>query len=323
MKCLITGATGFVASHLAEFLLKQKNVKKVFGTYRWRSPLDNIEHIKDKITLINCELTDLKSTRDMLEEVKPDIIFHLAAQSYVPAGRMEPRRTLETNAIGTLNLLEAIRLNKIDPKVHICSTADVYGQTKESDAVVTEKDLPHPASLYAVSKLTEDMLGLQYFLSYGIKTVRSRMSTHTGPRRGSVFVESAFAKQIAEIEAGKKEPVMYVGNLSAVRTFMDVGDGVRAYWELVNKGKVGEVYNISGEAKMTIQEMLDTLISFSDMKDKIKVKIDPKLLRPSDTKLPTFDDTKFRELTGWKPEISFEKTLKDLLDYWREKTKNG
>ena len=314
MKALITGITGFVGSHLAEYLLKQD--VEVFGTYRWRSPLDNIKDIKNKIKLVNCELRDLSSVYSTISQTRPDFIFHLAAQSYVPASFSIPADTLITNIIGTTNLLEAVRMNKIDPVIHICSSSEVYGQVRKEEVPITENTPLRPASPYGVSKVGEDMIAYQYFLSYGIKTIRTRMFTHTGPRRGSVFATSSFAKQIAEIEKGLKEPVVYVGNLDSVRTFSDVRDAVKAYWLLVNKCDPGEVYNIGGNRTMKIGEMLDILLSMTDKK--IKVKVDKNLLRPSDVTLQIPNIDKFAKKTGWKPEIPFEKTLRDLLDYWRE-----
>jgi len=319
MKALITGITGFVGSHLAEFLLEKG--AEVFGTFRWRSPRINIEHIMDDITLINCELLDSSSVKSCIETVKPEVIFHLAAQSYVPVSFNEPAATLETNIIGTLNILEAVKQCKIDPVIHICSSSEVYGQVKKEEIPIKETNVFRPASPYAVSKVGEDMISLQYFLSYGIKTIRSRMFTHTGPRRGEVFVVSAFAKQIAKIELGLQEPLLKVGNLDSVRTFLDVRDAVKAYYMLVQQCTPGEVYNIGGNATMTVGEMLDLLLSYSTMKDKIKVEVDKELLRPSDVTLQIPDISKFVNITNWKPEIPLEKTLKDTLDYWREMLK--
>ncbi|MFX1277049.1 MAG: GDP-mannose 4,6-dehydratase [Promethearchaeota archaeon] len=319
MKALITGITGFVGSHLAEYLLEKGDV--VFGTYRWRSPRDNIEHIMGKIKLENCELRDANSVRKCINTVKPDVIFHLAAQSYVPSSFNEPATTLETNIIGTLNLLEAVRQNEIDPIIHICSSSEVYGQVKKEEVPIKETNNFRPASPYAVSKVGEDMISLQYFLSYGIKTIRSRMFTHTGPRRGEVFVVSAFAKQIAMIELGFQNPIIKVGNLKSVRTFLDVRDAVRAYNLLVKKCIPGEVYNIGGNRTMEVGEMLNILLAFSPMKDTIKIQVDDNLLRPSDVTLQIPDISKFVNQTGWKPEIPLENTLEDTLNYWRERLK--
>ena len=316
MKVLITGITGFVGSHLADYLLSLENIE-LYGIKRWRSPLDNIKHILDKVTLLDCELKDSKSTNEVINKIKPDIIFHLAAQSYVPASFNYPADTLQNNIIGTLNLLEAVRTAGIDPIIHICSSSEVYGQVSEENVPIDESCPFNPASPYGVSKVGEDMVGLQYYISYGLKTIRTRMFTHTGPKRGDVFVVSAFAKQIALIEKGLQEPVIKVGNLDSVRTFADIRDTVRAYWLLVNKCKPGEVYNIGGSETMTIKEMLNKLLKLSDKA--IEVQVDPDLLRPSDVTLQIPCSDKFIQETGWKPEVSFDKTLLDTLDYWRKK----
>lgn len=259
-----------------------------------------------------------------IKEVNPDIIFRLAAQSYVPVSFKEPKITLETNIIGTLNLLEAVRHFKLDPIIHICSSSEVYGQVREDELPITERNPIRPASPYAVSKVGEDLISYQYYLSYGLKTIRSRMFTHTGPRRGEVFVVSAFAKQIAMIEQGLKEPILKVGNLDSVRTFLDVRDAVRAYWLLVTKCPPGEVYNIGGIETMKVGEMLEKLLKLSTIKN-IKIEVDPERLRPSDVTLQIPSTEKFHKETGWKPEIKFDKTLEDTLNYWRnyfKRTKN-
>jgi GDP-D-mannose dehydratase len=221
-----------------------------------------------------------------------------------------------SNAIGTANLLEAVRILGLDPVIHVCSSSEVYGQVTEKDVPIKETCPFRPASAYAVSKVAEDMLALQYWLSYKIKTIRTRMFTHTGPRRGDVFAMSFFAKQVAAGESGLRELVIYTGNLDSVRTFCDVKDAVKAYWILVNKCRPGDVYNIGGSRTITIREALDILLSFS--KKKFEIKVDPQLLRPSDVTLqiPCLD--KFKSETGWQPEIPLEQTLEDLLNYWRE-----
>ena len=317
---LITGITGFVGSHLAEYILTNHKNIKVCGLVRWRSPLDNINHISKKIDLKWGDLLDPFSLEGIIRKTKPDVIFHLAAQSYVDFSFLAPVSTLEANVIGTANLLEIIKKIKIeenyDPIVHICSSSEVYGQVKKEEIPIKEDNPLRPASPYAVSKVAEDMLGYQYWLSWKIKTIRTRLFTHTGPRRGDVFVESSFAKQIAAIEAKKAKPVVYVGNLKSVRTFMDVRDAVRAYWLLITKCQPGEVYNIGGKETMTVGEMLKKLISLSKRKG-IKVIIDPKRLRPSDVTLQIPSTSKFQKETGWEPKIPFQQTLRDMLDYWR------
>ncbi len=319
MKVLITGITGFVGSHLAEYVLNLKKNHQVYGICRWRSPRDNLANIYNKINLLDADLNDLSALIRHIKAVKPDFIFHLAAQSYVLTSFNSPVHTMFTNAIGTLNLLEAVRINEIDPVIHICSSSEVYGQVTKEDVPIKENCPMRPASPYAVSKVAEDMIALQYWLSYKMRTIRTRMFTHTGPRRGDVFALSFFAKQIASAEAGLTKPSISVGNLKSVRTFCDVRDAVRAYWILVNKCQPGEVYNIGGKQTMTIAEALDTLLSFSKLK--FSVKVDPRLVRPSDVTLQIPCTDKFYNQTRWTPEIPFTKTAKDILEYWRKELK--
>lgn len=319
-KVLITGVTGFVGSHLAEYILENKKGISVVGMVRWRSPRDNIKNILSQITLEQGDLTDGYSVKKILLKHRPDVIFHLAAQSYVDFSFVAPISTLEANVIGTANLLESIKELKdssgYNPIVHICSSSEVYGQVKKEEVPILETNAFRPASPYAVSKVAEDMLGLQYWLSWKVQTIRTRMFTHEGPRRGEVFAPSNFAKQIAAIEAGASAPIVKVGNLDSIRTFMDVRDAVRAYWLLVTKCKPGDVYNIGGNETMSIGEMLKILIGLSTVK-KIKIKVDPKRLRPSDVTLQIPSIEKFKKITGWSPKIKFAQTLLDMLDYWR------
>lgn len=317
MRILITGITGMVGSHLADYVLASQPGVEIHGLVRWRSPLDNVRPILDAITLHHAELRDLHAMTVLLQKVKPERIFHLAAQSYVTDSFDAPADTLHTNVIGTLNLLDAVRLTHIDPLIHICSSSEVYGQVTQDELPIRESNPFRPASPYAVSKVGEDMIALQYYLSYNIKTIRTRMFTHTGPRRGDVFAESAFAKQIAEIEAGIRPNPMKVGNLDSVRTFADVRDAVRAYWLLLEKCPPGEVYNIGGNRTMTVGEMLAILKSMAACT--IEHEVDPRLLRPSDVTLQIPDISKFQAASGWKPEIPLEKTLGDLLDYHRQR----
>lgn len=315
MRILITGITGMVGSHLAEYVLAHHPDVEVHGMVRWRSPRANLVKVNGRVTLHEGELRDLHSLVRVLETVRPERIFHLAAQSYVSASFSAPADTLHTNVIGTTNLLDAVRLTGIDPRIHICSSSEVYGQVRPDEVPIRESNEFRPASPYAVSKCGEDMIALQYFLSYGIKTIRTRMFTHTGPRRGDVFAESAFAKQIAEVEAGLRPNPIKVGNLNSVRTFADVSDAVRAYWLLLEKCPPGEVYNIGGERTMTVGEMLDVLIGMAGCR--IRYEVDPALVRPSDVTLQIPDTSKFRAATGWEPKVPLETTLRDLLDYHR------
>jgi GDP-4-dehydro-6-deoxy-D-mannose reductase len=316
MNVLITGITGFVGSHLAELILNMGNIE-VHGVERWRSKTENVDHFKDKLHLHECDVRDASSVRQLIENIRPDRIFHLAAQSLVPTSWHAPAETLTTNIIGQLNIFEAVRHIGINPFIQIAGSSEEYGLVEEKDLPITEGTPLKPLSPYAVSKVGQDLLGYQYYMSYKLNVVRTRAFNHTGPRRGAPFVCSNFAKQIAMIEAGLQEPVIYVGNLEARRDFSDVRDVVQAYWLVLEKGKPGEVYNISTGTERSAKDVLNTLLSMSSTK--IEVRQDPRRMRPSDVPHLVGDSTKFRKLTGWKPEIPFEVTLRDLLTYWRER----
>jgi len=310
---LVTGITGFAGSHLSELLLKEK--VEVHGIQRWRSKSDNIDHIAEKIIFHEADLLDAHSLYKVVDEVRPNYIFHLAAQSYVQSSWASPSNTLEVNIIGTVHLFEAIRKSELDITIQIACSSEEYGKVLPAELPIKESNPLRPLSPYAVSKLAMDYLGYQYYQSYGMKVIRTRGFNHTGPRRGDVFAESTFAKQIAEIEKGKKEPVVYVGNLNASRDYTDVRDMVKAYFLAVQKCIPGQVYNIATGNSWKIGDVLETLLS----KSKVKIKIvpDKTRMRPSDVETLVGDANKFRIQTGWKPEISFEQTLEDLLNYWR------
>jgi GDP-4-dehydro-6-deoxy-D-mannose reductase len=317
MRVLITGITGFAGSHLADYILENQPGVEIYGIVRWRSRMENIVHIQDKIRLFQADLKDIVSLKKGLEEIKPDRIFHLAAQSFVPTSWLCPAETFAINAIGQINLFEAVLDLKLTPKIHVAGSSEEYGLVNSDEIPMKETNPLRPLSPYAVSKVAQDFLAFQYFKSYGLRTVRTRGFNHTGPRRGEVFVSSNFAKQIAEIEKKKKEPVIYVGNLEARRDFTDVRDIVRGYWMCLDKGEEGEVYNIGTGKTYSMREILDMLLSLS--KIKVKVEVDPQRLRPSDVPVLLSDCTKFRALTGWQPKIPIRKTLEDLLNYWRER----
>ena len=334
---LITGITGMVGSHLADFLLAN-TTWNIYGVCRWRSPLDNVRHLidrvnkKDRLFFEYADLNDTTSLINVVNNIKPDYIFHLAAQSYPLTSFTAPIDTLNTNILGTCRLLEAIHLAMIadkgyKPIIHVCASSEVFGKIPSDKKPKTgiHEDCPfHPASPYAISKVGTDLLGRYYAEAYQMTVMTTRMFTHTGPRRGDVFHESTFAKQIAMIEAGIIEPKVMVGNLKSLRTYADVRDAVRAYYLLVTKDPIaGEYYNIGGTYTCEVGDTLDILISYSTMKDKIKIEIDPERLRPIDADLQVPDCRKFKEHTGWEPQISFEQTMKDLLDYWREKVNKG
>ena len=315
MRALITGITGFAGSHLAEYILAHHPDTEVYGIMRWRSRTENIQGIKERIQLIECDLRDATSVKALLGRVRPDKIFHLAAQSYVPASWNAPAESLTTNVLGQLNIFEAIRELEIEPWIQIACSSEEYGLVHEDELPITETNPLRPLSPYAVSKVAQDYLGYQYHMSFGLKVVRTRGFNHDGPRRGEVFVSSNFAKQLIEVEKGKKPPVLHVGNLEARRDFTDVRDIVRGYWLATERCEAGEVYNLCSGKAYSIQEVLDRLVELSGVK--VKVETDPERLRPSDVPVLLGDYSKFKKATGWVPEIPYEKTLADMLEYWR------
>jgi GDP-4-dehydro-6-deoxy-D-mannose reductase len=315
MRVLITGVTGFVGSHLAEYCLNLGH--EVAGTMRWRSQQENLEQVRDKVALYECDLRDGTAARSVIGEFRPERIFHLAAQSYVAASWSAPAETLSTNVLSQVHLLEAIREADLDTRVQIAGSSEEYGQVEMDELPIKETNPLRPLSPYAVSKVAQDLLGYQYFKSYGQWIVRTRAFNHEGPRRGEVFVTSSFAKQIALAEAGKAEPVLHVGNLEARRDFSDVRDVVRAYWAALEQCEAGEVYNIGSGKDWKIADMTQTLIGMA--KVPIEIRQDPARMRPSDVPVLLADPTKFRAATGWEPQIPFEQTLRDTLEYWRER----
>lgn len=333
-KAFITGITGMVGSHLADFLVRETDWE-IYGMYRWRSPLDNIRHLIDdinngkRIHLVYGDLRDAISIDNAVREVRPDYVFHLAAQSYPKTSFTAPLDTLDTNIQGTTRVLEALKNFAPEAVIHVCASSEVFGRVSkeklaEMGGMINEECTFHPASPYAISKVGTDLVGRYYAQAFGMTVMTTRMFTHTGPRRGDVFAESTFAKQIAMIEADLIPPVVKVGNLDSLRTFADVRDAVRAYYMLVTINPVaGEYYNIGGTYTCKVGDMLDFLISHSTMKDQIRIEVDPERLRPIDADLQIPDTSKFEKHAGWKPEIPFEKTMADLLDYWRERISHG
>ena len=309
---LITGITGFVGSHLAEYLLEQG--LEVYGTVRHKSSRENIQHIENKLRLIEADVGDARRLERAIRESKPDYVFHLASASSVFKSWRAPVEVMKTNIIGTVHLFEAIRKSGIDPKVQVAGSSEEYGMVYPEELPVKETNALRPLSPYAVSKVAQDRLSYQYHQSYGLKVVVTRAFNTTGPRRPAIYVTSNFAKQIAEIEKGKK-PIIHVGNLDARRDFSDVRDIVRAYWLALQRCQPGEVYNICSEKAKAIREVIDLLLSLINRS--IKIKQNPSRMRSADIAVMQGDCTKFKEQTGWEPEIAFEKTMADLLDYWR------
>jgi GDP-mannose 4,6-dehydratase len=328
-RALITGVTGMVGSHLADFLL-QNTSWEIYGMCRWRSPLDNVEHLipranrKERVFFINADLCDYVSLANAVELSRPDYVFHLAAQSYPTTSFTAPLQTLDTNILGTERLLEALRrCPGLDPLIHVCSSSEVFGRVPQEKLPINEECTFHPASPYAISKAGTDLVGRFHAEAYQQKVLVTRMFTHTGPRRGDVFAESSFAKQIAMIEARLIPPVVKTGNLRSLRTWSDVRDAVRAYHMLLTINPIpGSYFNIGGDYSCTVHDMLEYLISLSTCHE-IAVEQDEDRLRPLDADLQVPDCTKFMNHTGWKPEIPFSRTMSDLLDYWRQRVGAG
>ncbi len=307
-----------MGSHLAELCLDMKDID-VYGTimsHHLGDELSRINHLGDKIKLMECDLKNRVSAARVIENAKPDKIFHLAAQSFVPTSWDSPEDTIMNNIISELNIFEICREIGINPVIQIAGSSEEYGLVMENEVPIKETNPLRPLSPYAVSKIAQDMLAQQYYRSYGTKAVITRCFNTEGPRRGKLFVMSSFAYQIAAIEKGTKDPVIRVGNLESSRDFTDVRDTVRALWLATEKCDYGEPYNIGSGQTHKISDMLDKLLSFSSVK--IKVEQDEKLMRPSDVPILWCDCSKFQEKTQWKPQINFEKTVLDTLNYWRQ-----
>lgn len=334
-KVLITGISGQVGSQLADFLLQETDYQ-IIGMMRWSEPLDNLYHLndrinkKDRISISNADLNDYASMAKLIGTVRPDFIFHLAAQSFPKTSFDSPIETLQTNIIGTANILEIVReLHEPEgycPVIHVCSSSEVYGRA-EPGVSLTENTKFHGSSPYSISKIGTDYLGIFYGEAYGLKTFITRMGTHSGPRRSDVFFESTLAKQIALIEAGYQQPVVQLGSLDSIRTFQDARDAVRAYYLLAlesEKGNIlpGEAFNIAGEEAFKLTEIVDLLLKMSTRSD-IKIETCFDRLRPIDADYQMFDNTKIKAAIDWAPIISVESMLQDLLDHWRNEIAMG
>jgi len=315
MKALITGITGFAGSHLADYLIDQEGIE-VHGIKRPRS---RIEFLRYDVNYHEGDINDLSSILDIVEEVEPEYIFHLASQSFVPLSWKAPRHTLTTNIIGTQNILDAAHRYAPKATIQIAGSSEEYGLVDPEECPITEQQPLRPLSPYGVSKVAADLLGQQCHRSYGLQIIITRAFNHTGPRRGEQFVTSKIARQLALIKLGKAEPVLELGNLEAVRDFTDARDMVRAYWLAVNRCQPGIPYNIGTGTGYTISQVFSKLYKIADVKAEMKQ--DPQYMRPSDVPRLLCDSTAFRYATGWKPEIPFEQTLQDLFDYWVERLK--
>lgn len=316
-KILITGISGSGGSYLAEFLVNNHPEVEVYGVSRWHSSSSeaNLRGIKNKVKIYECDLNDLSSVVNALKTIKPEGIFHLASHANVRASFVTPISVLNNNILGTVNLFEGIKLAKIDPVILLCSTSEVYGIVDPKNVPIKEDCPYNPASPYAVSKLAQDCLGFSYYLSYGLKVIRTRMFTYLNPKREDLFATN-FAIQIAKIELGLQKVLLH-GNLESVRTIIDVRDAVEAYWIALNRCRIGDVYNIGGNKKIKVGRVLELLKKKA--RCKIPCQLSKGLLRPVDVTLQIPNSLKFRSHTGWQPRYSFEESLEFLLNECRKR----
>ena len=323
MKVLITGITGFVGSHMADYLLKNVPDVEIFGMRRWRSRFENVSHLYqlDNVTFLEGDLSDRSSISKILYEVRPDVVYHFAAQSFPESSFKTPTYTLNTNVIGTTNLLEELRLAQerimLSPVIVSVSSSEVYGNPEPDEVPIKEINPIRAANPYSISKVGHDLMSQYYYDAFRLKIIITRMFSHEGSRRGKIFALSSFAYQVVQNEKGLGDYTIKHGNLDSVRTYNHIDDAVHAYWLAVDKCDYGEVYNIGGDYTCTVGDALDMLISRSTVKDKLKKVLDPDRVRPTDITLQIPDSTKFREKTGWKPTKGLEEICDDLLDYWR------
>ncbi len=316
-RVVITGISGSGGSYLAEYIVSNHSHVEVHGIARWHSTASNqnLAAIQDKVVIHECDLNDFSSVLSTIKTVQPDVIFHIASHANVKASFITPLAVLNNNIMGTANLFEAVRLAGIDPIIQLCSTSEVYGQVEPSEVPISEENQLRPSSPYAVSKVTQDLLGWTYFRSYHMKIIRTRMFAYLNPRRADLFATS-FARQIARIEQGLQEELLH-GNLDSVRTLIDVRDAVEAYWVAILHCRPGEVYNIGGQTSMSVGEFLELLINESSVP--IKTRVDPNLLRPSDVTLQIPKLEKFTAETKWTPKYSVKESMKYLLMFWRKR----
>mgnify|MGYP001558595347 FL=1 len=315
-RILVVGGASFVGSHLIDYVLREQPSVQIFATRRGhRSDLSNLVHLAPgAAALLDLDLLDAGSITRALEAARPDVVFHLAAQSFVPASFAAPVATLVTNAVGTLNLLEACRSVA---RVHLCSSSEVYGNVPGALVPIREDAPTNPESPYGVSKLAADRLGAVYWRAYGLGVVTTRAFTHSGPRRGAPFVDSAFCRQVALVEKNRQRPVLHVGNLESRRTFCDVRDLVRAYWLLATRGEPGEVYNVGGHETYAVRDVIEMLRAMTPAR--FEVEVDATLVRPTDVtnQIPCLD--KIEHAISWRATTPYQKTLRDCLDWWRER----
>ena len=309
MKALIIGAAGFVGGYLADHLQKDCG---------WSVSVTKMPHETcaiENVEVYNLDILEKEAVKTLFETIQPDYIFHLAAQSSVAVSWKRPELTVDVNVKGCVNVLEAARELAKKPRILLIGSSEEYGPSLEEENPVTENQPLRPGNIYAATKACQGMLGSIYAKAYQMDVMMVRAFNHIGPKQAPLFVVSDFCKQVVEIEKGLREPVMYVGNLSAKRDFTDVRDIVRAYSALIQKGTPGETYNVGSGHAIAIQELLDAILKLSTTK--IKVEIDPQKLRPVDVPIVEADVSKLKKETGWERKYALENTLKDILEYWR------
>jgi GDP-4-dehydro-6-deoxy-D-mannose reductase len=313
-KCLITGISGSAGSYLAEHILSKRNKPKIFGFYRSKGHLNKMDHkFKKNIVLFKVDMTNFSFLKKKIKKIKPDIIFHFASNANVRQSFEEPILFAKNNNMITLNLLESVRMLKINPLIVVCSSSEVYGNVKKKNIPINEKQQIAPINPYAATKAFQDLISQIYLKSYGMKIIITRMFSYTNARNEKLF-QTSFAKQIINIER-KKQKILKHGNLNSIRTFIDKDDAMEAYWTVATKGRIGEIYNLGGDKTISVKKYLKKLIKLS--KDKIKCKLDKSLIRPQDIYLQIPNVKKFKKHTGWKKKISFEKSILNLFNECR------
>lgn len=317
MRALITGITGFAGGHLAQILLDRSD--EVFGVARDHGT--GLEHLNQEVSLFIADLCDSAVVDNLLADIQPEAIYHLAGQAFVPAAWAAPWQTMENNIRPQLNILQSMVKYQLKSRLLIVASNQVYGQVQKDQLPIKEETPFRPDNPYGVSKVAQDMLGLQYHLSHGLDIIRVRAFNHIGPRQNPVFVAASFARQIAQIEAGLTEPVIRVGNLEAKRDFTDVIDVMRAYALLVDHAVPGEAYNVGTGKAYSIQYLLDVLLGYSQAE--IRIEQDPSRMRPSDIPVVYADNSKLRLQTGWEPDFKFKDSLRRVLEYWRTETQKS
>ena len=317
---LITGGTGFVGSHMIDYILNNKTDVKIYATKRWMEDTKNVDHIiDDRFEFIDCDLIDGASVKRAIDISKPNKVFHFAAQSFPEVSFKIPVITLQTNVIGTTHLLESIKESDFDPVVVSISSSEVYGNPKEDEIPIKETNPIRPANPYSISKVGHDLMSQYYHNAYGMKIIITRMFSHEGARRGKQFALSSFAHQIVQNEKLiKNDCEIRHGNLKSVRTYNHIEDAIKAYWLCSESDRYGEVYNIGGDYTCTVGDALNMLISKSTISDALCKVLDKERVRPTDITLQIPSSDKFKEHFGWKPEKDLTHICDDLLNYWRE-----